>query len=409
MADITNWQYKQKLITADEAAKLVKSGDNVWYSEFAMFPETLDAALAKRVDELHDVTVRSVSFTKLPKIVEADPNREHFILEDWHFSKVSRILHDRGLCNYIPITYHQGPRIIKKYLEPDVAFVKVAPMDPKGFFNLGTANSVTQSYLSKAKIIVVEVNESVPTCLGGNSENIHINQVDYVVESNNDPLFELPKIAPNEIDYKIADHVMTQIEDGACLQLGIGGLPNVIGEKIADSDLKDLGIHTEMLVDSCVDMYNAGRITGSKKTIDVYKMTYTFAMGTKKLYDFLHNNPVCASYPVSYTNDPRIIAMNNKVIAINNAVEVDLFSQVCSESAGTRHISGTGGQLDFIFGAFGSKGGKGLICLSSTYKDKEGNVHSRIKPTLTPGAIVTVPRSITHYVVTEYGIAQMKG
>ncbi len=202
---------------------------------------------------------------------------------------------------------------------------------------------------------------------------------------------------------------MDEIEDGSCLQLGIGGLPNVIGAKIADSDLKDLGIHTEMLVDSCVDMYNAGRITGRKKTIDTHKMAYTFAMGTDKLYAFLDNNPMCASYPVSYTNDPRIIGMNAKVIAINNALEVDLFSQVCSESVGTRHISGTGGQLDFIFGAFASRGGKGLICLASTYTDKEGNLQSRIKPTITPGSIVTVPRSITHYVVTEYGIVQLKG
>lgn len=409
MSDITSWQYKQKLITAEQAAGLVKSGDMVWYSEFAMFPEALDAALAQRVDELHDVNVRSVSFTQVPKVVAADPNREHFIMEDWHFSKVSRMLHDKGLCNYIPITYHQGPRLTKKYETTDVVFVKVAPMDAKGFFNLGTSNSVTPAILTKAKTIIVEVNQSVPTCLGGNSENIHISNVDYVVEGNNEPLLQIPPIPPKEIDYKIAEYVMSEIEDGSCLQLGIGGLPNVIGAKIADSDLKDLGIHTEMLVDSCVDMYNAGRITGAKKTIDTFKMAYTFAMGTDKLYAFLDNNPMCASYPVSYTNDPRIIAMNSKVIAINNAIEIDLFSQVCSESAGTRQISGTGGQLDFIFGAFGSKRGKGLICLSSTFKDSDGQIKSRIKPTLTPGAIVTVPRSITHYVVTEFGIVQLKG
>lgn len=409
MGDISSWQYKQKLITAEQAVQFVNSGDRVWYSEFAMFPVALDAALAERVDELHDVNIRSVSFTSYPKVAQVDPNREHFILEDWHFSKVSRMLHDKHLCNYIPVTYHQGPRIIKKYLENDIAFIKVAPMDAKGFFNLGTSNSVTPASLVKAKKVIIEVNQSVPTCLGGNSENIHISQVDHIVEGHNEPLFQLPAIPPNEIDYKIADFVMGEIEDGCCLQLGIGGLPNVIGAKIADSDLKDLGIHTEMLVDSCVDMYQAGRITGRKKSIDTHKMAYTFAMGTDKLYAFLDNNPVCASYPVSYTNDPRIIAMNSKVIAINNAVEIDLFSQVCSESAGTRHISGTGGQLDFIFGAFGSTGGKGLICLSSTFTDKQGKVHSRIKPTLTPGAIVTVPRSITHYVVTEYGIAQLKG
>ncbi|HZJ84115.1 MAG TPA: acetyl-CoA hydrolase/transferase C-terminal domain-containing protein [Syntrophomonadaceae bacterium] len=409
MGDISRWQYKQKLISADQAAQFVKSGDYVWYSEFAMFPEALDAALAKRVDELHNVNVRSVSFTKVPKIVEADPNREHFILEDWHFSKVSRELHKKGLCNYIPITYHQGPRIMKKYLENAVVFIKVAPMDARGFFNLGTSNSTTPSAIAKARLVIVEVNNSVPNCLGGNSENIHINEVDYVVEGNNEPLLQLPEIEPQDLDYKIADYVMEEIEDGSCLQLGIGGLPNVIGAKIADSDLKDLGIHTEMLVDSCVDMYRAGRINGRRKSIDTHKMAYTFAMGTDKLYAFLDNNPMCASYPVNYTNDPRIIAMNNKVIAINNAIEIDLYSQVCSESVGTRHVSGTGGQLDFIFGAFSSKGGKGLICLSSTFTDSKGNVHSRIKPTLTPGAIVTVPRSIVHYVVTEYGIAQLKG
>lgn len=164
-----------------------------------------------------------------------------------------------------------------------------------------------------------------------------------------------------------------------------------------------------MLVDSCVDLYNSGKVTGRKKNIDHFKMSYTFAMGTKKLYDFLHQNPTCASYPVNYVNDPRMIAFNPKVTAINSAVEVDLFSQICSESAGYRHISGTGGQLDFIFGAFNSSGGKGIISITSTYTEKDGTVKSRIVPTLKPGAIVTVPRSISHYVITEYGVAMLKG
>ena len=172
---------------------------------------------------------------------------------------------------------------------------------------------------------------------------------------------------------------------------------------IAESDLKDLGVHTEMLVDSMVDLYNEGKITGNQKTIDRFKMVYTFAMGTKKLYDFLHNNPACASYPVNYTNDPRVIGVNTKVVAINNAIEIDLFSQVCSESAGTAQISGTGGQFDFIFGAFNSRRGKGIIGINSTFTDKAGKVHSRIVPTLQPGSIVTVPRSIVQYVATEYG------
>lgn len=409
MSDIIKWQYQEKLITPEEAARLVKSGDKVWYSEFAMFPEALDEALSKRVNELRNVRIRSVSYTRLPKVVQADPQREHFILEDWHMSKAGRMLHDQDLCNYIPITYHQGPRIVKKYDEVDVAFVQVSKPDARGFFNLGPSNSVTPAYMGKAKIVVVEVNDKVPHCLGGNGESIHMNQVDYIVEGSNTPLIQLPEAKPTEVDYQIAEYIMKEIEDGSCLQLGIGGLPNVIGAKIADSDLIDLGIHTEMLVDSCVDMYNAGRITGARKNIDTYKMAYTFAMGTDKLYNFLDNNPMCASYGVNYTNDPRIIALNDKVIAINSAIEVDLFTQVCSETAGTRHISGTGGQLDFIFGAFASHKGKGIIALSSTYQDKDGSLKSRIRPTLTPGSVVTVPRSIVQYIVTEYGLVQLKG
>jgi len=281
-------------------------------------------------------------------------------------------------------------------------------MDAKGFFNYGIANSVTSAVIHKAKKIVVEVNNSVPTCLGGNQESIHISQVDLIVEGNNSPLPQISSPVATEADRKIAELVLREIEDGACLQLGIGGLPNVVGALIADSDLKDLGIHTEMLVDSCVDLYASGRVNGSKKGIDRNKMVYTFAMGTNKLYDFMDNNPGCASYPVNYTNDPKIVALNDKVIAINNAIEIDLFSQVCSESAGTRQISGTGGQLDFIYGAFHSHRGKGMICLSSTFTDKNGTVCSRIRPLLTPGAIVTVPRSIVSYVVTEFGVVNLK-
>nr|HPJ35061.1 acetyl-CoA hydrolase/transferase C-terminal domain-containing protein [Spirochaetota bacterium] len=176
-----------------------------------------------------------------------------------------------------------------------------------------------------------------------------------------------------------------------------------------ESDLKDLGFHSEMMTDCCVDLYHAGKFTGRKKSIDHFKMSYTFAMGSKKLYDFLDENPTCASYPVNYVNDPRIICLNSKVVAINNAIEVDLLSQVSSESTGARHISGTGGQLDFIFGAFNSSDGKGIIALSSTYKDKDGNLKSRIVPTLAPGTVVTTPRSIVQYVVTEYGIVLLKG
>lgn len=402
--------YRQKLVTADEAVKVVKSGDWVQYGEFVMQPKELDAALAKRVNELHDVKVRAVCTTMIPEIVKADPQREHFCFNDWHFSGFSRAMHKQNLCNYIPITYHEARKLIGEFLTIDVAFVLVAPMDRNGYFNLGTSNSITSYVIEKAKTVIVEVNKSVPVCLGGNSESVHISQVDYIVESQENPkLLNLPQPTITAEDRQIAFHVMEQLEDGACLQLGIGAMPNAIGTMIAESGLKDLGVHTEMLVDSFVDMYNSGVVTGKRKQIDKGKMVYTFAMGTDKLYDFLDLNPVCASYPVHYTNDPFIIAQNDKVFAINNAIEVDLYSQVASESTGTRHISGTGGQLDFIFASFRSKGGKGFICLTSTKKLADGTVVSRIRPTLSPGTIVTIPRSLNYYVVTEYGIATMKG
>ncbi|HUN55571.1 MAG TPA: acetyl-CoA hydrolase/transferase C-terminal domain-containing protein [Smithella sp.] len=402
-------EYQEKLISADEAASLVKSGDKIFYSEFVLFPEVLDEALAKRIHLLKNIDLRSVCFTRVPKIVEADPERKRVIMNDWHFGTTSRRLHDANMCNYIPLSYHQGPRTIRKYRDFDVAFILVGEMDKNGYFNYGLSNSLTGAVLSKSRRIIVEVNKTVPYCYGGNRESIHVSQVDYIVEGNNTPLAEVKSQPPKEIDRRIAEHIMKEIEDGACLQLGIGGLPNLIGQLIAESDLKDLGIHTEMLVDSCVDLYKAGRITGRKKSVDHFKMAYTFAMGTKKLYDFLDRNPTCASYPVNYINDPRIIALNNKVVAINNAIEVDLYGQVCSESVGPEQKSGTGGQLDFIFGAFQSKGGKGIISLSSTYKDKDGKLHSRIVPFVEPGSIVTVPRSIVQYVATEYGIVQLKG
>lgn len=408
MSTVEMLQYKEKLISPQEAAALVKSGNTLFFGEFVLFPEACDAAIAERVQELRDVKILSTAFTRVPKVVQADPNKEHFLLHDSHFTLISRKLAEKGLCYYAPMTYHMAPRAMRKYSDFDVAYITTGEMDPKGYFNFGLANSVTSAALTKAAMIVVEVNTNVPYCLGGNQESIHVSRVDYIVEGGNSPLPEIPSAVPSDVDRKIAEHIMKEIEDGCCIQLGIGGLPNVIGEMIASSDLKDLGVHTEMLVDSSVDLYEAGKITGKYKNIDKYKMTYTFALGSNRLYEFINHNPTCASYPVNYVNDPRIIGLNDKMIAVNNAMEVDLFSQVSSESVGTVHKTGTGGQLDFIFGAFGSHGGKGIIALSSTRKDRDGNPVSRIVPTFQPGTIVTVPRSIVHYVATEYGIAQLK-
>jgi len=403
-----NLEYQKKVTDAADAVKVVKSGDLVHYGEFVMNSHVLDAALAARKDELHNVEVRAVCCPFVPQIVQQDPGRSHFIYNDWHFSTASRRSHDNNLCNYISLTYHEGPTFFERgYVSPDVAMIKVGPMDKSGFFNLGTSNSITMAMCEASKVVIAEVNEAIPQCLGGAKESIHISQIDFIVHGDNRPMIQLPDIPVSDVDRKIAEIVMNEIPDRACLQLGIGAMPNIVGNLIAKSDLKDLGIHTEMLVDSFVDMYDNGKISGKYKSIDKGKIVYTFAMGTKKLYDFLDSNPVCASYPVSYTNDPFRIAQNDNVIAINNAVEVDLYGQVCSESSGVRQISGTGGQFDFIFGAYRSVGGKGFICLKSA-NEVNGKIVSRITPTLPPGATVTVPRSITNYVVTEYGIAMLK-
>ncbi len=401
-------QYRQKLVSAGQAAAMVNSGDTVFLGEFVQGVEAVEAALALRKSELRDVILITTTRVKPLKCVEADPARESFIWNDWHFSGLGRRYGERGLASYIPLCYHQAPQNISLYEDPDVVVVQVTPIDDKGFFNFSTSCSMTPSYCRKAKKVIVEVNSNAPRCLGGLDESIHISNVDMVVEGPNNPLVQLPEIPATEADHLIAHEVMELLEDGSTIQLGIGGLPNIVGAMIARSDLKDLGVHTEMLADSYVDMYDAGRITGRHKAIDAGKMVYTFAMGSSKLYDFLDNNPVAAIFPVSYTNDPCVIGRNPKVVAINNAIEVDLFSQVASESAGPRQISGTGGQLDFIFGAYRSEGGKGLICINSTFKKKDGTIGSRIVPTLSPGTIVTCPRSVVHYVVTEFGYAQLK-
>lgn len=403
-------EYKEKLLTADEAAMLVKSGDWVQMGEFVMQPKDCDAALAKRKDELYDVKIRLTTMSWLPEVCKVDPERKHFIMNDWHFSGTSRQLMDMNLCSYIPLNYHEAGSLYEHLLDVDVSFQPVTAMDKNGFFNFSTSNSMASYSTKKAKILVVEVNKSAPVCLGGMGESIHISDVDYIVESKTNPkLLNIPPAVPTEVDRKIADLVMEQMVDGACLQLGIGAMPNTVGALIAQSDLKDLGVHTEMLVDSFVDMYEAGKITGKRKTLDIGKMVYTFAMGTDKLYQFLDHNPVCASYPVHYCNDPYIIAQNDNVVAVNNALEVDLYGQVASEASAGRQISGTGGQLDFIFGAYHSKGGKPIIALSSTVKKSDGTLTSRITPALSPGTIVTVPRSIAAYIITEYGAFNMKG
>ena len=291
----------------------------------------------------------------------------------------------------------------------DVAMLQVAPMDNHGYFSFGPQASHLRAICDVAQVIIVEVNENMPRTLGGMEDCIHISEVDMIVEGDNAPMPEMGSVPATEVDKKVAEIIVPEIPNGACLQLGIGGMPNTVGSMIADSDLKDLGVHTEMYVDAFVDISMAGKINGSKKRIDRGRQAYAFAAGTKKLYDFLDDNPQCASVPVDYTNDVGVIAQIDNFISINNAVDIDLYGQVNAESAGIKQISGTGGQLDFVMGAYLSKGGKSFICLSSTFKQKDGTVASRIRPTLSNGSIVTDTRSSVHYIVTEFGMVCLKG
>lgn len=402
--------YATKLVTADEAVKVVKSGDWLDYGWCTGHPVALDAALAKRMPELENINIRGGIALWVPEIGKIENPGDHFTWNSWHSSGIERKWTQQGFAFYSPIRYSELPRYYRENIDHiDVAMFQVAPMDKHGYFNFGPNASHMKAMCDKAEVIIVEVNEKMPRCLGGFQEGIHISDVTYIVEGNNPNIGELPSGATSQIDEAVAQLIVNEIPDGACLQLGIGGMPNAVGSLIAKSDLKDLGVHTEMYVDAFVDITKAGKITGARKNIDPYRQTYAFAAGTQKLYDFLDDNPQCMSAPVEYTNSiPSISALDN-FMSINNAIEVDLFGQVSAESSGTKHISGAGGQLDFVMGAYASKGGKSFICCSSTFKTKSGEVKSRLVPTLANGSIVTDTRANIHYLVTEYGIVDLKG
>lgn len=409
-------EYKRKLITAKQAAQLVKSGDKVEYAGFCAKPVDFDIALAERVGEpeLSPVEVRgTATVLPIPEVIKVDPQQKVFQYRSWYYTAIDRILGDRGMCTYSPINYSIASELFyeEEYSRfwPTIWCSQVAPMDEHGYFNFGLANSYNRAQALGAKISIVEVNSNMPRCLGGIEEGVHISEIDYVVEGSNSPIFTLPSNIEAEPSEKaIAQLIVEDIHNGDCLQLGIGSLPNVIGHLVADSDLKDLGIQSELFCDACVEMYETNKITNAKKRMDRFKTVYTFAFVSQNTLAFMDQNPLLASCPSGYTNNPEKIALNDNVVSINNILELDLLGQVCSESKGLRQISGTGGQLDWVIGASKSRGGRSYLAFNSTYTDKEGNLHSRINPLLTPGAVVTVPRSMVHYLVTEYGKVSLK-
>ncbi len=402
--------YSQKLTTAAEAVKVVKNGDWVDYGWCVGTPDVLDREMAKRLPDMYDVNFRGGVLMRVPEIYKIENPAEHMTWNSWHMSGIERKFIATGAGFYGSMRYSELPRFYREHIgHVDVAMLQVAPMDNHGYFSFGPQASHLRAICDVAQVIIVEVNENMPRTLGGMEDCIHISEVDMIVEGDNAPMPEMGSVPATEVDKKVAEIIVPEIPNGACLQLGIGGMPNTVGSMIADSDLKDLGVHTEMYVDAFVDISMAGKINGSKKRIDRGRQAYAFAAGTKKLYDFLDDNPQCASVPVDYTNDVGVIAQIDNFISINNAVDIDLYGQVNAESAGIKQISGTGGQLDFVMGAYLSKGGKSFICLSSTFKQKDGTVASRIRPTLSNGSIVTDTRSSVHYIVTEFGMVCLKG
>ena len=401
-------QYRQKLRTPEQAVQVVKSGDWVDYTTNVCFPPLLDAALAKRRDELTDVKLRGNLLFGPIQVVECDPSREHFLYNSWHCSAYERKLCDQGLCNYIPMIFRNVVPYYRHFLTVNVAMMCVPPMDKHGYFNLSCGAGVARGILEKADIVILEINEHLPRILGGFDECVHLSEVDYIVEGPHDSLPQFPVAKATEEDRKIAEHIVPFVQDGATLQLGIGAMPNVVGSLLAQSDLKDLGMHTELCGDAYYELFKAGKLTNTRKTIHRNKGMAGIVFGSQALYDWADQNPSVVVAPLEYVNAPETIAQLDNMISINSCISVDLYGQTCAESAGLRHISGTGGQLDYLTGAAMSRGGKAFICMTSSFVDKGGVRHSRILPHF-GGDIITGPRSQAYYVVTEYGVANLVG
>lgn len=397
-----------KTISAEEAAELVRSGDWVDYGTNVGQPDLFDRALAARAKQLRGVKIRSCLSLRPRAVVEVDPAGEHFQWLSWHFSGYDRTQHDAGRANYIPMNFGEAPDYYRRFIEPvDVVCLKTTPIDEHGYFNFGAAVTYHKALAEHAKVLVVETSTAMPYVYGG-QESVHAREVDYVIEGSDAPLPELANPEPTDVDLKVAALIAAEIEDGACLQIGIGGMPNAVCGSLRNAGLRDLGVHTEMFVDGMIELIEAGLVTGARKSLNPFQTVFTFALGSERMYRFLDRNARVQSFPVDYTNLPHHIAQNDRVVSINNTTQVDLQGQAASESDGHRHLTGTGGQLQFVRGAYASRGGKSFICLASTY-EKRGVRKSRIVSALTLGNVVTTPRTDVMYVVTEYGMVNLKG
>ncbi|HAA09835.1 MAG: hypothetical protein GX176_07900 [Syntrophomonadaceae bacterium] len=393
--------YKSKLMSADDAVKLIKDGWSVAVPVAVGQPMVLINALARRKEELTRVelfTVVDVYPTDMMNMSREDP----FLL-DYSYCVVQRAGVQEGRFVYTPGRLSEVPRFPEYNRHYQVVMLQVAPMDKNGHFSMGLSCDYIMPLSRHAQKIIVQVNENMPRTFGRNF--LHINEIDAIVEATH-PLTALPDIPPNENQTIIGQYIADLIEDGSCIQLGIGGIPNAVAYALGDK--KDLGIHTEMFGDGSMWLHEQGVVTNRKKTFMPDVSVATFALGSEKLYKWLDNNVSVHFYPCDLVNDPFIIAQHDNLISVNSAIETDLSGQICSESIGPKQYTHTGGQADFVLGAHRSRGGKTIIAFESVTETKDGLV-SKIVPHLKYGSFVTVGRYDTNYVVTEYGVAGLKG
>ncbi len=395
--------YRQKLLSIPEAVGKVQSHQTIGVAMAASEPPGLLTELGKHRDRLEDVKVWVCLPLGAYDFV-LDPSMEgHFFVENWFYGVADRKVHSQGRESYIPNNLHEAAsrKLYAAKNHVNVYFGTATPPDSRGFLSLSLGLVIEKQLIEAADLVIIEVNENLPRTHG--DTQLHISEVDYLVE-NHVPPAQLQPTVPSEAEESIGGYIAEMIEDGSTLQLGIGGIPNAITSFMLNR--RDLGIHTEMFTDGMVDLYEAGVITNKRKTQWKGKMVGAFALGTQKLYDFINDNPGVEFQQGSVTNDPYVIGRNYKMVSINTALQVDLMGQVCSQSIGNRHFSGTGGQLDTHRGAQLSEGGRGIIALRSTAKN---GALSTIVPMLSEGAEVTVPSHDVDTIVTEYGVADLKG
>ena len=394
-------EYVKKVVTAEQALQSVRSGMRVYIQPGCAEPETLVEALLKRapfvknVEVVHLLTLGNADYVK--------PEMEGHFRHNAMFigGNVREAVND-GRADYTPMYLSEVEDLFESGAMPlDVALIQVSPPDPHGFCSFGVGVDTTLTAAKCARHVIAQVNDQMPRTYGDSF--IHVNQIHAFVESSR-PLCQLPQPEITDLHIAIAKNVAGLIEDGACLQTGIGGIPDAVLPFLMDR--KDLGVHTELVSDSVIPLIEAGVITGNRKSFKPRKIILGFVLGSKKLFDFVDNNPIFEFHPNSYTNNPIFVARNENMVAINSALQIDLTGQVCSDSIGTYFYSGIGGQVDFLRGASRAKGGKPIIALPSTAK---GGTVSRIAPMLSPGAGVVTPRGLTRYVVTEYGVAYLYG